>query len=565
MENRITSRAPAILFGALTACAFPDALRAADGDLDLSFGIGGKISTSFGVPAAGAKAVALQPDGKIVAAGWLFDETANVDFALARHNPDGSLDPSFGSGGRVRTDFSGRSDIANAVAIQPDGKILVAGSATTSKNTVVFALARYDSNGELDPTFDGDGRVTGDFFGYINSFILVADGKIVVGGGGIHKRPSVEFTLARYDVNGKPDSSFGSGGVVHTDFSNLTDFVVSVLLLPNGKLFAVGTSETNVTADDLAVARYNSDGTPDSAFGSGGKTTIDFAGHSDDASAAAVQPDGKIVIAAAILTTKIPDPMTVVRILPDGALDPDFGNQGRATAPFLGSESIAYAIALQSDGKIVAAGLAFGPDLYDFALARFNSDGSPDESFGPGGAGAVTDFFGMEDGCNAVIIQPDGRIIAAGSANAVTQGDMALARYIGSPTAPAQPACPHSAGFWKNHGERWPVSSLTLGSQFYPAAEIAALLKNPTRGDASLLLARELIAAKFNLAAEAGSPELAALVTSADVLLSGFTGKLPYGVSPGSSAGRSLVALSGNLASWNDRRSSPGCGDSDSK
>jgi uncharacterized delta-60 repeat protein len=193
---------------------------AADGDLDPAFGVGGKVTTSFDVPAATATSVALQRDGKVVAAGWLFDETANIDFAVARYNPNGSPDLTFGSGGKVRTDFFGRDDIANAVAVQSDGKIVVAGNARNDALDLLFALARYNTDGSLDKTFDSDGKATGTFFGTAYAIVVQSDGRIVVAGTGYNSGTSNDFALSRFNPNGSPDISFGTGGRFKLTFSD---------------------------------------------------------------------------------------------------------------------------------------------------------------------------------------------------------------------------------------------------------------------------------------------------------------------------------------------------------
>ncbi len=165
--------------------------RAADGDLDPTFGNGGKVVTNFNLPASAASAVAIQGDGKIVAAGFSFDEQANIDFAAARYDTQGNLDPTFNSDGRVTTDFFGFFDIANAVAIQPDGKIVLAGTALLGL-VYDFALVRYNPDGSLDSSFDGDGKLTTDFDGGGDSaygVVIQPDGKIIAVG--VSNRPHI--------------------------------------------------------------------------------------------------------------------------------------------------------------------------------------------------------------------------------------------------------------------------------------------------------------------------------------------------------------------------------------
>jgi uncharacterized delta-60 repeat protein len=553
-----------ILSGALTACALSQTLRAADGDLDPSFGVGGKVVTNLGYPSQSGTAMAVDQEGRIVVTGWTFDKSANFDFGTVRYNSDGSLDPSFGTAGAVVTDFFGSTDMPNAVAIQGDGKIVVGGSAASSSSAVGqantdFALARYNANGTLDTSFGGDGKVTTDILGptgggdIIYALAVQPDGKIVAAG----------TSVVRYNADGTLDQGFGIGGIVPTSIFGEGTGALALALQPDGKILIAGAfAQTgSPTAGDWLLARFASDGAPDASFGSKGIVITDFFGKGDVARGLAVLADGRIVAGGSAQEPDGPGSVfAVARYLADGTPDVTLGGDGRSTANFPGFDEVAFGLTVQPDGKVVLAGTAANPDLtLDFALARYDANGVEDSAFGALGI-VTTDFFGGSDGARAVVVQSDGKILAAGGAS--FGGFFAVARYSSTSGPPAPPACARSAGFWRQHRGEWPVNSLTLGSQSYTAAEIAELLKTPIRGDASLLLARELIASKFNLAGGAGSPELSALVSSADALLSGFSGRLPYQVPPGSSAGRSMVALSANLASWNNRRSSPDCKDS---
>ena len=546
----------------LTACLlFARPGLAADGDLDPTFGTGGKVVTNFDTPDANANTIALQPDGKIVAAGWLFTPTGSLDFAVARYRPDGSLDPTFDFDGRVRTDFFGAEDVAEAVAIQPDGKILAAGLVRAGLH-VFFGVARYTADGGLDPTFDGDGRAVSTFAGSVHAMVLQPDGRVVVAGRAPRGGTGDDITLSRFNPDGTLDSTFGSGGTVQTDIAGLNDGVSALLLLPGGKLLAVGSTGSNVTVTDIALVRYNSDGSLDATFGTGGKTVTDIAGRADDPTDAALQSDGKIVLSAFIGDLAVPGGrIAVVRFLANGELDTVFGSGGRAYVTFPDFDEAATAVAIQADGKVIAAGLAFGSAHYDFALVRFDSTGTPDSTFAPSGAGIVTDFFGASDWVFDVLVQPDGKIVAGGFATLGTNGHFALSRYLGAPSEPRPSTCPRSYGFWRSHPGEWPVSSLTLGSQSYGTAELTVLLHSPAKGDASVILARQLIAAKLNLAAGAGSEELEAIVAVADGLLAGLPGRLPYDVSPSSTVGRELVKAAGSLVSATNRGAHPGCGD----
>ncbi|HEV8230928.1 MAG TPA: delta-60 repeat domain-containing protein [Thermoanaerobaculia bacterium] len=561
MSNRGILRV--VLAALLAFGSGPAIARAADGDLDPTFGAGGKVVTTFDLPAMGANAVALQADGKIVAAGFTFDETANIDFGIARYQTDGTLDATFDFDGRARVDFFGLFDTANAVAIQPDGKIVVAGSAANSLGSD-FALVRYNSDGSLDNSFDGDGKATTDFSGGGDIAYGVAiqpDGKIVAAGVTNQLATSADVALARYNADGSLDMSFGTGGRVQTDVFGEGEVAFALALQPDGKILVAGllTRTNSPTADDSLLIRYGPSGVPDPAFGSGGVVITDFRERGNGAGALTLQPDGKIVVAGGAADPLAPGQnFAIARYRSNGTLDPDFDGDGRKTTDLPGFDESVRAVAVQSDGKIVAAGFAANPDFtLDFALVRYLPDGTEDSLFGMLGR-VTTDFSERTDVAAGIALQPDGKIVVAGSAQVVGFNPwFALARYLGS-TAGA--TCPRSTGFWKSHPDAWPVSSLILGVQTYTDTELRALLSSPVKGDASLLLAAELIAAKLNVASGVSFSDLASAIGEADALLGTFAGKLPYRVSPSTEQGRAMIRAAGKLGRLNNRRSAPGCG-----
>jgi uncharacterized delta-60 repeat protein len=280
--------------------------------------------------------------------------------ALAAAPREGDLDTSFSDDGKV-TDLH----LANALAFQPNGKIVVAGSAYMANNggriSSDFALTRYNANGTLDTTFGGDGKVTTDLGGedVVYAVALQPDGKIVVAGGSDINDPSNchgdDFALARYNTNGTLDTRFSGDGKIRTGFSTCSiDEPYALVIQPDGKIVVAGVSN-----GDFALARYNPDGTLDTTFGPShtGKVTTDIR---------------------------------------DGYLDE------------------AFALALQPDGKIVVAGTAFGTDTKDFALARYNLDGTLDTTFGPSHTGKIITDFGGVAKARALVIQPDSKIVVAG-------------------------------------------------------------------------------------------------------------------------------------------------------
>jgi uncharacterized delta-60 repeat protein len=214
----------------------------------------------------------------------------------------GTLDASFGTGGTVTTDFAGSGDGAAAIAVQPDGKLVAAGGATIN-GQIDFALARYNSNGTLDTSFGTGGRVTTDFGGRYERATSVAvqwDGKIVVAGGAVINVYN-DFALARYHSDGTLDTNFGTGGKVITNFGEVSAQAYSVAVLPDGKIVVAG--EANIDGgDDFALVRYTSNGTLDDNFGTGGKVTTDFGLRDQgfsyaNAYSVAVQPADRIVVA----------------------------------------------------------------------------------------------------------------------------------------------------------------------------------------------------------------------------------------------------------------------------
>lgn len=390
---------------------------------------GGRVITKF-VGDSGANAVIVQPDGKIVAAGSANVSPGKFGFALARYNPDGSLDPSFGKRGKVTTGFFlGEGAGIAALVLQPDGKIVAGGRIAPG---TAFALARYKPDGSLDASFGRTGKVTTDFFGGENNLaalVLQPDGKIVAGGsvtppsGGV-----LRFALARYNGDGTLDASFGTGGEVTTELGRGSSGISAVALIPSGKIVAGGWWRGN-----FALARYNQDGRLDTSFGTRGIVATDFFGRGDSISDLALQRDGEIVVGGGATPPNSPDAgvFALARYQPDGKLDPDFGVKGKVTTDFLGRDESVWAVALQPDGRLVAVGAVTRPNGRPsglFALARYTFDGHLDPGFGVGGE--VWTGFRGESGANAVDLQPNGKIVAAGSTASRRGGEFPLWSYF---------------------------------------------------------------------------------------------------------------------------------------
>lgn len=443
-----------LTFAGLYICAaLPVSSFAGAGDLDPTFGVGGKVVTEF-VTGSVASAVVIQPDGKIVVAG-VTDAGHRDDFALARYNTNGDLDSTFGSGGKVLTDFFGQDDVPGSIALQSDGKIVVAGTTFSPVTNFDFAVARYNSNGSLDSSFGIGGKVTTDFFGTANSGAGVAvqpDGKIVVSGSALNGAAGFDFALVRYNTDGSLDPAFGSGGKVVTDFLGTNDGSHAIALQPDGKIVAAGAADNGSTSIDIAVARFHADGSLDPGFGSGGKVLTDVLGFEDESFALAIQQDGKIVVAGRASDT-FPGSLSLtvyaalVRYNPNGSADLSFGSGGKVISDFssaaVNRRTESEAIVIETSDKIVTAGFTNGPNPFngvtteDFVIAKYTRDGQLDSTFGSAGR-VVTDFtqgpIPSGDRAYGVALQGDGKIVAVGVSNGEEEGpNFTVVRYKNSP------------------------------------------------------------------------------------------------------------------------------------
>jgi len=433
-----------LCFGAVLALSVGSCSNSSDpaapaGSLDSGFGSEGKAVADFGSQAAQAHATALQPDGKIVLAGTVRDPAQGDNFALVRYSADGKQDTGFGDGGKVSTDFGGKADDAEAVAVQSNGDIVAAGTSHGTTTGDNIALARYTPAGKLDTGFGEGGKVSTDLgtkADHANAVALQPDGKIVVAGSTQDPDPAQgeNFVLVRYDANGKQDTTFGNGGKVSTDFGGKADDAEAVVIEPDGKILAVGTSHGTSTGDNIALARYTTDGKPDTGFGQDGKVSTDLGTKADHANAVALQSDGKIVVAG---STQDPDPaegenFAIVRYLPNGKQDTTFGTGGTISTDFGGKADDAAGIAVEPTGDIVAVGTSHGTTTGDnIAVARYTTDGKLDTGFGQDGR--VSQNLGTNaDQGNAVVIQHDGKIVVAGSTQSSAHADTFVAlRYRG--------------------------------------------------------------------------------------------------------------------------------------
>jgi uncharacterized delta-60 repeat protein len=388
---------------------FSAARLTANGSLDNSFSGDGRVVLDFSGTQVLRDAV-LQSDGKLIIVG-----DSDGDFGVVRFNLDGSLDSSFAGNGRQSTNF-GATETVRKVLLQNDGRIVVIGQSSSAFSGNSFAVARYRTDGSRDSSFNDNGRASVDLgaTAQVNDGLLQKDGKIVIAGG-----DGSRFALVRYRTDGSIDRDFGSRGVVRTRIGGNATFSIAqkVLLQPDGKLIAVGTS-----SDDFAIARYNSDGSLDRNFGQSGVRTTDFGGFFTSVDAvtdAVLLSDGKIL---AVGTSS--GRVALARYNRDGSLDSSFDGNGRVTTS-VGNNSTAKRVLVQPNGKILVLAVSDG----EAALLRYNSNGSRDESFDDNGR--VTTDLDAADNNADIVLQPDGNIVLVGTDVDFSDRDFSVRRYVG--------------------------------------------------------------------------------------------------------------------------------------
>jgi uncharacterized delta-60 repeat protein len=411
---------------AILAIATPLA-AAAGGELDKAFGRDGRAVTNFGANAE-AGAIALEPDGRIIVGA----SSLRGDLILARYAARGTLDTTFGPDGSVVTDLGGTDGLAD-LAVQPDAKIVVAG---VNFDSSTGFLLRYRPDGSLDPTFGSDGKVELSASG-VSSVLARANGKLAVVGTSGREN----FVLARYDARGSIDRSFGRAGKVVTAVGGPRHFPArasAAALAPDGKIVVAGSRmdpDKRSSADGLPfsmiVVRYRPEGRLDRSFGRRGVVTVDLRPHDSSIRDVVVLRDGRILVAGhGHLGRGTAGGPAVWCFRKSGALDRSFGTNGKAV---IGNDGgVATALGLDRTGRVVVVGRG-GAALGDFLVARLNANGRPDRSFG--GDGVVTTDLGGVDTPWAMTLQPNRDVLAAGGTGAElgSQGVrmVAIARYLG--------------------------------------------------------------------------------------------------------------------------------------
>ena len=453
----------ALALAALSVAAPPAA--AAPGDLDPSFSSDGRVTTLSTSETFVPRALAVQGDGRVVVAGYSCDTgtcgpTGDSSFRLTRYTPDGGLDTDFGAGGTVTTTVGAGRSQAFDVVLEPDGSLVAAGVASADgADRGSFALVRYRPNGALDQTFGSGGKVVtpiGAGFDAISDLVVQPGGGLIAVGQA-EQAGAARFALARYGPSGALDPSFGSGGRLLAGSggrvlagSGPYAFGAAGAVLPDGGIVAVGAAGASSEVEDyrFTSVRTGAQGAAEPASTEAIGSSYSFA------NAASALGDGR-VLAAGVATDAAGAPgMALVRLSAGGGLDPGWDSDGVALAR-LGDGNVAADLILAPDGRAVAAGHVEHGGALSFVLARFAGDGGLDRGFGAGGF-AVTAFGGSSFArATAVVSQPDGRLLAAGlvcaqgGSGAQCAGGtarLALARYLGDAApAPGAGAAPGPA------------------------------------------------------------------------------------------------------------------------
>ncbi|MBC7938981.1 MAG: hypothetical protein H7Z19_04330 [Chitinophagaceae bacterium] len=381
------------------------------GMVDTSFN-GGAQLTSVGEGEDYAFAMAVQADGKVVTVGRTATNAGGTDIAITRHLRDGTLDPSFGSGGKVITAVApGRAaDEGRAVLIQPDGKIVVGGYTDATGTDKDFLIVRYNADGSLDSGFGTGGRTItpiGNSTDQVHALVRQADGKIVAGGSATFTQTTgQDFALVRYNANGSLDGSFGSGGKVTTPIGSAGDLIYSVAtqsIAGQERIVAVGGEGT------FMAARYMPNGTLDTSFGNNGKVATLFTSVIGAARSVIVGADNKLVISG-----HIGHEFSMVQLHADGSLDTSFGSGGKVTTAVSTTNwDEATAVVRQADGKLLVGGWVYDgvSTNGDFVVLRYNVDGSADTGFGSFGR-VITGVApnSRSDSGRALALQVDERV-----------------------------------------------------------------------------------------------------------------------------------------------------------
>ncbi|MEZ4710587.1 MAG: hypothetical protein R3A44_25530 [Caldilineaceae bacterium] len=416
------------------------AVYAAPGDLDPTFDGDGMVITPMGTGDSVIWEIAVQSDGKLVAGGQALNGANGYDVALARYNTDGSLDSTFNVTGTVLTTVSTADDIIGTLTLQSDGKIVGAGymSNTTNLNLDIV-LVRYNTNGTLDAAFDGDGIVTTDIGNtdqVIRDAVIQSDGKIVVAGWTDSGANGSDFVVVRYNTNGALDATFDGDGIVVTDFNGGDDSSYGLTLQSDGKIVVVGQVTNGANGLDVGIARYNANGALDATFDGDGKVITTLSAAEDWGAMIVQQSNGKLVVSGKADVGGSFD-AALLRYNTDGSLDNTFDGDGKVITNIGAGDDLIYDLLLQPNGKIVGVGGSNDGSLTNAVVLRYNPNGALDATFGGGDGIVITPLSNLGSHFWTIARQVDSKLVVAGEAGVVnSDADFAVARYLNDGTPP---------------------------------------------------------------------------------------------------------------------------------
>ena len=462
---------------ALLVLAAPT-VRAAPGDLDTGFSSDGKVLTDIaGSSTDIGRAVAVQSDGKIVVAGYAL-VGASYDFVVVRYNTDGSLDTGFDSDGRATIDVNSSHELGYGVAIQSDGKIVVVGASGYGGVNPDFGVVRLDTDGSLDTSFSGDGKVSlgvGSGTDYAFALDVASDGDIVVVGYG-HNGSDWDVAVIRLDSSGNLDTAFSSDGKALYDIgSGTADHGYAIDVAGDGDLLIAGDS-----GGDALAMRLTAAGVLDTAFSSDGIVTASV-GTADVGYGIVEAADGDVIVGGSAKDGD--EEFLVLRFTASGAADTSFSSDGIHTVDLTGNDDVGYGIVEQADGSVVVAGSSNDGSKETFGIVRLTATGSLDTDFS--GDGTLTTAFGSNDAePYGLAVTAAGKVVVAGKGQENADTDFAVAVYQGA-SAPGAPT-----GLSGTAGDGQVALSWTAPSDNGGAAVTGYQVESSTNGGSSWSTAR---------------------------------------------------------------------------
>lgn len=419
--------------------AYCAGLSAQPGSPDPAFGRVGITTANIYTGEDQAFGAVRRPDGRLLVVGSAMRDSVRA-FAAMQLLPNGDPDPAFDLDGKmVRSAAGPGEDIAYAVALYPDGRALLAGIGERPAQRYDFALMRLLPDGQPDSTFGKQGRVLTDFDGgddFAYAVMLQPDGKIIAAGHTSPDGAESDFAIARYLSNGDPDSTFGVHGKLVQSVDVFSEVIYDALLQPDGKILVAGNIYDFAFEADYIIGRYLPDGTPDPNFGDNGIVTLNFDSSFDLSRGIALQPDGKI-IAAGFSSVDFISQVSAARLLPGGAPDSTFGANGKVLQAVGDLGSFSTDVAVQPDGKLLLSGMTEDLDARDIFVLRLQPNGMPDSTFGDNGL-RISSVSDNDDNSYALALEPNGHIFLAGRSDNFEQADVTVLRY--SPAGNLDPA-----------------------------------------------------------------------------------------------------------------------------